>query len=170
MWTKFPPATFKTIPTKFNPHGGSSQPPLWGSLSKKSPILRFFGIFKPNFGGKSSKLWYLLDFYSAFLKNIGSKPCGVAFWRKWGLNLEKWPFLVIFQPFLKGYRRLNFSIREVIFHNLLTLYLYFMLKKQFVAKNSKKMKNSSFFVKSPFWGTPTKMGVTILVLLGVILS
>ena len=170
MWTKFPPATFKTIPTKFNPHGGSSQPPIWGSLSKKSPILRFFGIFKPNFGGKSSKLWYLLDFYSAFLKNIGSKPCGVVFWRKWGLNLEKWPFLVIFQPFLKGYRRLNFSIREVIFYNLLTLYLYFMLKKQFVAKNSKKMKNSSFFVKSPFWGTPTKMGVAILVLLGVILS
>ena len=28
------------------------------------------------------------------------------------------------------------------------------------------MKNSSFLVKPPFWETPTKMGVTILVLLG----
>ena len=89
---------------------------------------------------------------------------------KMGIKSRKMTIFGDFQPFLNGYLRLKFSIREVIFHNLLTIYLYFMLKKQFVAKNAKKMKNSSFFVKSPFWGTPTKMGVTILVLLGVILS
>ena len=171
VWTKFPPATFQTIPTKFTPPPRASSPsPICGSLSKKSAFLRFFGIFTAYFGGKSPKFWYLFDFYRVFLNNFGSQPCGVVFWVKWGLNLEKWPFLGIFQPCLKCYRRLKFLIREVNFHNLLTLYLYFMLKKEFVAKNSEKMKNSSFFVKSPFWGTPTKMGVTILVLLGVILS
>ena len=129
-----------------------------GSLSKKSAFLRFFGIFTANFGGKSPKFWYLFDFYRVFLNNFGSQPCGVVFWVKWGLNLEKWPFLGIFQPCLKCYRRLKFLIREVNFHNLLTLYLYFMFKKESVAKNSEKMKNSSFFVKSPFFHFGTSGG------------
>jgi len=143
----------KPSPLNLTPMGVLVSPQFGGRWVKNRRFYGFFGIFKPNFGGKSSKLWYLLDFYSAFLKNIGSKPCGVVFWRKWGLNLEKWPFLAIFQPFLKGYRRLNFSIHEVIFHNLLTLYLYFMLKNSLFQKFGENGK-LAIFVKPPFWGIP----------------
>ena len=40
--------------------------------------------------------------------------------------------------------RLNFSICDVILHNLHALDLFFMLNKNFLVKNSVKMKNSSF--------------------------
>ena len=57
VWTKFPPATFKAIPTMFNPHWGYSHPPIRGSLSKNRRFCVFFSIFNANFSGKSPKLW-----------------------------------------------------------------------------------------------------------------
>ena len=59
-----------------------------------------------------------------------------------------------FQPFLKGYRRLNFSIREIIFYNLLTLYLYFMLKKPSRCKKIEENEKFVIFGEIPILGDP----------------
>ena len=93
VWTKFPPTSFKTIPTIFN-----DIPQFGESPSKKRRFCGFWHFYRQLWWEVAQTLIFVW-FFIVSVKNIGSQHCGVVFWRKWGLNLEKWAFLVIFSHF-----------------------------------------------------------------------